>query len=301
MEQDVVTLITERGPLTGSELVDGLGHTGLALWHRCRKSEQLQVLTVGTRYLRLDRRVDGFARLSPSILREFLTYTVIGLAGDTRALHHRARKISIHLDTVSRAKWQLAEQVVSSIHRGMAPLWPSDADLCFIVAGDIVYNMAHDVPRPERSTGRMVRGSDIDLVIVAHDAVPDSFLKELDAQIYQQKYRLLVTPQVNEELDYIVKKMSRVHHQVRFSTFKDMVACKILAEGHLLYGSTALFDGIKAMLTDNGVTARLEELERQAGAFRARTEEYLLTRAVPHAVGDEAYLFYPTEESEEFE
>ena len=35
--------------------------------------------------------------------------------------------------------------------------------------------MAHDVPRPERSTGELVKGSDIDLVVVLEDGASDDF------------------------------------------------------------------------------------------------------------------------------
>ena len=35
-----------------------------------------------------------------------------------------------------------------------------------MLAGDIVYGMGHDAPRSERSTGQMVRGSDVDLVVI---------------------------------------------------------------------------------------------------------------------------------------
>jgi len=301
MEQDVADLIEGRGPLTGAELAEGLGAAGLPLWLICRRSGRVRVVTVGTRYLRLDRRVEGFARLSPSILREFLTYSVVGLADDSEAVERRAREICAHIEKVSRAKWRLAEEIMATLRERLADRWPADSPLCFIVAGDIVYSMAHDVPRPERSTGRMVRGSDIDLVVIAGDQVPDEFLKELDRQIYQQKYRLLIAPQVNEEVDYIIKKVARVREQVRFDTFKHMVACKILGEGELLYGSTALFETVKAMLDDHGVTARLEELERRATVLRAEAEDDMVKHAVPEAIGDLAHLFYSTEESEEFE
>ena len=67
--------------------------------------------------------------------------------------------------------------------------------LCFIIAGDIVYNTAHDVPRPERSTGGLVMGSDIDLIVVVDDHLPDTYIHKLDKLIYQQKYRMLINAQ----------------------------------------------------------------------------------------------------------
>ena len=73
MEQEIVSLITERGPLTGSELMNATEGENIVLWRTCRLSEKLTVQRAATRYLRLDRRVKGFARLSPSILSSIET------------------------------------------------------------------------------------------------------------------------------------------------------------------------------------------------------------------------------------
>jgi hypothetical protein len=98
-----------------------------------------------------------------------------------------------------------------------------------------------------------------------------------------------------------VKKLERVREQIRFDTFKHMVACKILHEGTLLYGSEDLFSDVKMMLSRAGIVGKLHDLEKRAMVFRKETEEYLLSKT-PEKIRDEAlYLFYPTEESEEFE
>jgi hypothetical protein len=82
LEGRIIRLVGERGPLTGAEISAVADGDSLMLWRTCRLSRNLEVLSIGQRYLRLDRNIDGFARLSPSILREFLTYSVIGLRGD---------------------------------------------------------------------------------------------------------------------------------------------------------------------------------------------------------------------------
>jgi len=38
--------------------------------------------------------------------------------------------------------------------------------------------MAHDAPRPERSTGKLVKGSDMDLVVVVDDLFPKELMNE---------------------------------------------------------------------------------------------------------------------------
>ncbi|HBF43284.1 MAG TPA: hypothetical protein DDW42_06570 [Desulfobacteraceae bacterium] len=301
MEDEVVKIILEKGPLTGSEILEAVGGDGLELWRTCRISEKLLVRTIGTRYLRLDRRVEGFARLSPSILREFLTYSVVGIAGDAQSMEERANELVSHIEEVSKAKLDLAYRVVYYIATQLENEWSQDNKICFIIAGDIVYNMAHDVPRPERSTGKMVNGSDMDLVVILDDRFPERLMKRLDDAIYQEKYRLLINPHTKEEIDYVVKKLTRVQEQVRFKSFRQMVACKILQEGTLLYGNEDFFRIIKGMLRTHNVTTKLNALEKEAGIFRRDAEEYLLYEEPDKIKRESLYLFYPTDESEEFE
>jgi len=49
-----------------------------SLWQACMRSTAIRLQTTGQRFLRLDRSVQGYARLSPSIRREFLTYMLVG-------------------------------------------------------------------------------------------------------------------------------------------------------------------------------------------------------------------------------
>ncbi|SPD74558.1 conserved hypothetical protein [uncultured Desulfobacterium sp.] len=301
MEEEVIGLIEKRGPLTGAEILEATGVDSLILWRTCMLSQSLIVRHIGTRYLRLDRAVDGFARMSPSILREFLTYSIVGFNDDIDPLEQKARELISHIEKVSKAKMELAYRIVSGLIGGLGSEWALKDEICFIIAGDIVFNMAHDVPRPERSTGRLVTGSDMDIVVVVSNEFPDDLMKRLDDEIYREKYSLLMAPHVKEEIDYIVKRLSRIREQVRFDSFKHMVACKILDEGTLLYGSEDLFTSIKSMLRESGVTDKLNILEKKARTSRNESEQYLLFQD-PVKIKDEGLsLFYPTEESEEFE
>lgn len=301
MEQKIVRLIEAKGPLTGSELQESLRDTNFLLWRTCFLSKELRVRILGRRYLRLDQKIDGYSRLSPSILREFLTYSVVGLHGDEQALERRAESIVRHIREVSKSKLALAHSIASGVQSRLSEWWPRDGKVCFIIAGDIVYGMAHDVPRPEASTGELVNGSDLDLVVVAENRVSDDFLRELDRTIYQEKYRTLVSPSLREEIDYVVKKMERVEEQLSFGTFKHMVACKILQEGELLLGSRSLFEEIKTMLLESGVMEKLKEMEEKAKAFRQRAQEHLLHTDPISIIKEDLHLFYTNEESEEFE
>jgi hypothetical protein len=300
MEEEIINLIRTHGPLTGSEIRKFLSGDHLLLWQTCKTSSDLEVKSIGVRYLRFDRQVNGFARLSPSILREFLTYSVVGLSDKPLLVKKRGEEIYSHIVKVSRSKWELARHLVEVVKAQVGDAWPHE-QICFILAGDIVYDMAHDVPRPERSTGELVRGSDIDLVVILSDNVPEDFIRGLDTTIYQEKYKYLKLPTINEEIDYVIKKIERVREQVRFDTFKHMVACKILQEGKLIGGSDRLYQQVIRLLQDHGVLEKLHRLQEAAVAFRKKEEEFLVQNDAKSINREDLYYFYPAEESEEFE
>jgi len=301
MQERIRELLTKSGPLTGTELFETLGGETFALWKACMLSPELHIRTVGRRYVRLDRRVEGFARLSPSILREFLTYTVVGLANDQDAIDARAQALQCHIEGVSREKLELTTRIVTDVAEPFAMPGVDEARFCIVVAGDIVYDMAHDVSRPERSTGGMVRGSDLDIVVIVADDAPEDLATELDGTIYRKKYQYLKHPAFQEEIDYIVKRFSKLVEQAAFDTFERMVACKIFDEAVLLAGSARLFDDGQALLRDRGITARLRAMERSAISAREEQERYLLATDDEVLRHDDLVLFYTDEESEEFE
>ena len=306
MEERVVRLVEERGPQTGADLREALGDDGFGQWKACMRSDRLVVRRVGRRYLRLDQRVEGYARLSPSILREFLTYSVVGLANDRAALDAKTGELAARIREISAAKLKLAERFISEIGARVLDTEAGDERVpeerfCVLLAGDIVYEMGHDAPRPERSTGRMVRGSDLDLVVIMDDDAPPELIQRLDDAIYQQKYRHLINPSIREEIDYTIKSLARLREQAEFDTFKHMVPCKILDEAVLLYGSETLYRAAKALLAERRISERLAAMEEAAVRSREQAEKHLLNRDEGSLSGDDLYLFYTSEESEEFE
>lgn len=301
LEKKIIDYIKRKGPLTGLELKESFKEDSLMLWQTCMRTKKLVKTRIGTRYMRLDRRLDEFACLSPSILREFLSYSVMGLVDNPDLISKKVNEITSHIEMVSKYKLELAYSIVSNIKKQLDEIWGDNLQVSFIIAGDIVYNMAHDVPRPEQSTGKLVKGSDIDLVVVLEDGASEDFINNLDKAIYGEKYRILTSPSFREEIDYVIKKVSKVREQLQFGTFKEMIACKILEEGHLLYGSEDIFNEIKTLLKKHGVTEKLGELEKKAQIFRKNAEEYLLYADPDMAKIESLYLFYPHEESEEFE
>ena len=300
-QESIINLISVKGPLTGLEIKKEIDIDSLLLWKSCKTTERLKVRTVGKRYMRLDRHVDGFARLSPSILREFFTYSVVGLADDPDFLEKRCAEVTDRIHEISRYKFGLAHEMVTEIMEQFESSSTGNHQICFIIAGDIVYNMAHDVPRPERSTGKLVKGSDIDLVIVVDDDTPDASIKKLDELIYQKKYRMLINPVINEEVDYKIKKLDLIRNQARFDDFKHMVAIKILQEGLLVYGSEDVFHTVKRIIKENGLAEKLDELEGFANIFRSKAENSILDGSLDKEEIKRMHLFYSAEEFEEFE
>lgn len=298
--QLIADILSRQGPLTGAELAAATSDSDiLLLWRACH-APGLQLRCTGRRYMRLDSAVKGFARLSPSIRREFLTYTLVGLDRQTARLEARAIELEQQTATISREKLELAR---ASICMALAEL-PDESlflhDAAFMIAGDITYQMAHRVPRPEKSSGQMVRGSDLDIIIVTTDSLPASAVKALDDAIYRQKHYLLTHPDHQEEIDYILKPFAKVRDQLAFDCFEHMVACKILCECQLLYGSPFLYAELMQLVDASGVRAKLDAMEATAERFRQTAEQTLLDPAATTASGKTPLdLFYTREEGDE--
>lgn len=295
---DVIKALETRGPLTGKDLLRLTRMDEFALWSVCNRSERIITRITGRRYLRLDRQVAGYARISPSIMREFHGYTVVGLKEHLPELTRKAELMEKENAEISAEKFALAQNTVAGLVESLHDRLLIQERACFMMAGDVVYGMAHAEPRPERSTGELVRGSDIDLVIVVED-MPAAVMEILESSIYDEKYSLLVNPSGREELDYIVKDISRVRKQLQFDGFKEMVASKILHEARFLYGSRAVYDGIKRMLAERGVPDKLRALEEKALLDRRNAEAYLLEKGASVPEGEWMKLFYTAEEKEE--
>ncbi|MFQ6105561.1 MAG: hypothetical protein ACE5NL_00625 [Candidatus Hydrothermarchaeaceae archaeon] len=299
MDEKKVTEILEKGPATGNELHMLSGIDIFELWRICSNSEGVLIKRVGKRYLRFDKNVEGFARLSPSIQREFSTYSVIGLKKDRGKIEEKVKKLHEEIKEISRRKFNLARNAIDQVMLKLVDLKPCiQKNTCFIIGGDVPIGMAHGEPRPERSTGEMVAGSDLDIVVITSDDFPDDCLKKLDDAMYEVKYALLKHPSRKEEIDYLIKNISKVKEQAKFETFEHMVACKIIEESKFLYGNERIYRQVLDTLEDGGVPGKLEKLEGIAAEYRKRAEEHLLKK---DRVSEEEYmkLFTTTEEFSE--
>ena len=296
---DIVNILKEHGPQTGAQLLERANMEPLPLWQICRRTQEIRFECIGKRFVRLDRNVQGYARLSPSIRREFLTYTILGLQDQAAQIEAKAQLLRDEIRQISRAKLELARETIEATVQSLAEGKSIQEQVCFLIAGDITYDMAHAVPRPEISTGKMVRGSDLDIVAVAEDRVPKETLKALDDAILKKKYYLLVHPNYQEEIDYLVKNLAKVREQLAFDSFQHMIASKIIHESELLYGSAAIYSKLKRMVEEFCVPAKLAALEQRAEENRKEAEVNLLQSNARQV--DEAFLnlFYTREEGDE--
>jgi hypothetical protein len=297
IENEIIPILAETGPLTGAQLVDRTHMEVLALWQTCRKTPSIQLKTASRRFLRLDRNVQGYARLSPSIRREFLTYTFVGLNSQTDALISKVEALNRETGQISRAKLDIARESVTSAVASLQDQGIILEKACFVIAGDVVYEMSHIVPRPEKSTGEMVQGSDLDIVVVVEDDLDSAIIGSLDNAIHKRKHLLLVNDR--EEIDYLIKSMSRVREQLKFDIFSSMVACKILDEGQFLYGNPAVFHTVKNLIDEHKIPERLKELERRAIAGRQTAESQLIEGGAQKDQSECYNLFYTKAEEDE--
>jgi hypothetical protein len=296
-EKEIISILKETGPLTGAQLVERTDMEVLCLWQACRKAPAIRLETAVRRFLRLDRNVQGYARLSPSIRREFLTYTFVSLDNQADALAAKVEAFNRETKGISQAKREVAER---SVIAAIDPLPAKEvilAKACVLIAGDVVYDMSHTVSRPEKSTGEMVRGSDLDIIVITEDDLDPEIVRSLDNSIHKRKHLLLVNDR--EEIDYLIKSMSRVREQLKFDIFSSMVASKILHEGRFLYGNSAVFQSMKNLLVEQGIAKRLRDLEAQAAANRELAEAQLLDVDREKDRSEYLNLFYTRAEEDE--
>jgi hypothetical protein len=296
---NLADLLTAHGPCTGAELLTLVDVEVLSLWRACRAQPGIVMRRAGRRYLRFDRMVEGYARLSPSIRREFLTYTLVGTDAQAEKIAARCLELQQAFVRTSQYKRAFAHDVIQRIVESSPDREQLLAHLCCLIAGDVTYGMAHTVERPEPSTGRSVRGSDLDLVMVSDGQLTPEVCDSLDQTLYREKWAILVLPHLREELDYIIKDMAKVEAQLQFDSFRHMVACKILHEGELLYGNAELFARIKRRVDAFDIPEKLAHMEDRAVREREIAERRLADPSATEHAQAWQHLFFTSEEREE--
>jgi len=299
IEARVIGVLSERGPQIGKELAAALpGVPVLALWQACYRSDTFRVSHFASYYLRYDITRDDQVRLSPSILRDFLSFTLFGLPGQRDQMIERQGTLSNMHREISREKITVAQLVMKQLFLSLGREVRSQ--LCAFIAGDLAYFLAHNEPREHAASGEMVKGSDVDIVIILGESLPDEIKTRIDAEMTALKSLYLRHPQYRHEIDFICKRKSTMEKQFQYTDIHDKIASKIAYESMFLGGSLTLYMEVREAMSRTGVDRLIEQDFDHALKDRKNAMRTLLN--VPgDTIDDETRsLFYFSQERVEF-
>ncbi|GHD53142.1 hypothetical protein GCM10017083_29490 [Thalassobaculum fulvum] len=284
-----------RGPSLGVDLVSHTGENVLTLARVLGTDPAVGRRALRTSYLRIDADSPGCARISPSFLRKFISFTLFGLEGaaqDGAALDAAFAALVDKHRTISRRKRELAQDLVRELHDLCAA--ELTGDFAVLICGDVVYDLAHDARRREHSTGIPVRGSDIDLVILLDE--PDLHLKDrLETELLKHKYFWLRHPTIQEELDFIIKTPGDVRRQAGLETVKDKIAVKVMMESRVLFEAGDIARRCAAIVQDPGVRGWFDEAEREARTRHEQLEADVYAGLVTDLSAEDRSIFFSAE------
>lgn len=298
----IIDLIQTHGPSTGVKLTEWLDSVPpIDLWHACYVSRRIRIRNCARYYLRYDITRDNVLRLSPSILRDFLTFSLIYLpeqsvsaVEDGTLLANKFRSISLR--KLSRARQALLE-LDPDLQREL------NEHCVVFLSGDIAYFLAHDTRRMHPTLDVPVNGSDIDIVIVTnHQADPEK-IKAIGDALLKIKRLYLLMPKVREELDFIVKPFDKMIDQLAYGDIHQKIASKILYESYFLMGRVDIYESLMRHLELRGTRAKIEADFETALGQRKDTIRKILALSPEESVKDPevASLFFVSQERLEFQ
>ncbi|MBD3768959.1 MAG: hypothetical protein IE925_02350 [Rhodobacterales bacterium] len=258
IESRVVQLIAAKGPMIGKELAAEMPDVPvLALWQACYRSRTFHVSHFASYYLRFDITREDLVRLSPSIQRDFLSFTLFGLPGQRDQMIERQGTLANMHREISREKIGVAQQVMKNLFVSLGREVRSQ--LCAFIAGDLAYFLAHNEPREHEASGEMVKGSDIDIVIILSESLPDEIKTRIDDEMIALKSLYLRHPQYRHEIDFICKRKSVMERQFQYTDIHDKIASKIAYESMFLGGSLTLYMEVRDAMLRTGVDRLIEQ------------------------------------------
>ena len=290
LSQILRDFLRERGPALGVDLVSLTGQDVLTLARALGADGEIYRDSLSTCYLRIDEDSPDGARMSPSFLRKFVSFTYFGM--EEEAVRAAVRELADHHAEISKRKLELAEKLTGDLYAAFRG--SLSGDLGVLICGDVVYGLGHDSPRRERSTDITVRGSDIDLIVLVEDRDAPS-KAEIEAKLLEYKYFWLKHPQIAEELDFIVKTPQEIGRQLEFATSRDKIAMKILEESKPILDSGDILARCEKALAASDVPRLLAELEEKARRRQRRLELDVYSGKVETLDDEEQSIFYSVE------
>ena len=301
IEDDIAKILRSDGPATGAQLSEKLPHiSDIAIWRACYGSSEIRVSNCARYYLRYDILRGNQLRLSPSILRDFLTFSLVYLTDQMVDIVEGGTMLANKFRTVSLEKLSWAREALLQLDED---LQETLYEHCVVfLSGDIAYYLAHETKRTHSQLGVEVNGSDIDIVVVTNRGAPPDQIARIESQLLTIKKIYLMTPHIREELDFIVKPIDTMLEQLAYENIHQKIASKILYESYFLMGRVDIYQTLMRHLKMSGTWDRIERDFKIALGQRKATIAKILALAPDASTEDEevASLFFASKERLEF-
>lgn len=302
LEKEIQKILTMHGPLTGSQLSERLPEfTDIALWRQCYKSQTIRVANCARYYLRYDITRENQLRLSPSILRDFLTFSLVYDIEQVVEIVEAGTILANQFRIVSLEKLRWAREALLNLDDDLQRVI---CDHCVVfLSGDIAYYLAHETKRRHEQLGVEINGSDIDIVIVSNRGAPAEKMVQIERELLITKKIFLTSPDIREELDFIVKPIDAMIDQLAYRDIHQKIASKILYESFFLMGRVDIYQSLLKHLKVSGTLNRIDADFMVALKQRRDTIEKILALPPDSSTDDPevASLFFASKERLEFQ
>lgn len=298
----IAAVVRETGPIPGWKLSEALSDIPpISLWRACYVSQEIRIRNCARYYLRYDVTRENVLRLSPSILRDFLTFSLIYLREQSVGAVEGGTLMANRFRNISLRKLSRARQALLALEPELqAELYQH----CVVfLSGDIAYFLAHDTPRNHKTLDVPIKGSDIDLVIVTNNRADPEKIEAIENSLLKIKRQYLISPNIREELDFIVKPVERMLDQLSYRDIHEKIASKILYESYFLMGRVDIYESLMTNLEMRGTRAKIEADFEVALMERKNTIRKILSLMPEESVKDAevASLFFASQERLEFQ
>lgn len=301
IESEVSDILRANGPMTGLQLSEKLpDRAEIAIWRACYGSSQIRISNCARYYLRYDILRGNQLRLSPSILRDFLTFSLVYLTDQMVEIVEAGTMLANRYRTISLQKLSWAREALLQLDDDLQDVL--NQHCVVFLSGDIAYYLAHETKRKHNQLGVEVNGSDIDIVIVTNRGAPPDKIERIESQLLTTKKIYLMTPHIREELDFIVKPIDTMLGQLAYSDIHQKIASKILYESYFLMGRVDIYQSLMRHLKLSGTWDRIERDFEIALGQRKQTIAKILALSPDASTDDEevASLFFASKERLEF-
>ena len=301
IEEEIGKILMSDGPSTGMQLSKKLPHISeIAIWRTCYSSSKFRVNNCARYYIRYDVLRGNQLRLSPSILRDFLTFSLVHLQEQMVDIVESSTKLANKFRRVSLDKLSWAREALLQLDEELQQV--INEHCVVFLSGDIAYYLAHETKRKHAQLGVEINGSDIDIVIVTNRSAPKDKIAEIESQLLTTKKIYLMTPSIREELDFIVKPIETMLEQLAYGDIHQKIASKILYESSFLMGRVDTYQNLMRHLKLSGTWDQIERDFDIALGQRKNTIAKILALEPDASTEDEevASLFFASKERLEF-